>query len=382
MFHPRDMHRIAPLLAQAARDAGAWLIQAMQHETSACHFVLAKDDGREIGYFDPDCTDDYRKQGRLWLSAEQVLARRRRRKSVYVPAVADEFTYYLIKKVLKQSVTDFQVRRLRHLYQRDPAACREGILKFWSVATVRAAEKALVVSDLGRLQSHLPDLLAELKTSALMEGLGKRVAQRFEDGMRVILRVLRPTGMSVLVCDGEREQRSAIAEALLQQLSPGFRGVANLQLDVAGTSGRQASFRLALKILLARIRSTFVVSSAGGGKLFGSSRRPKWLDSLITRLLFRPDLIFVLTADDGQTFASTPNDVHSASATREGRVIFLDSRLSAQQNAQQATRAVLRCLATRQVKLLSPARCHPAGLHADPRADIVPEPAGLHLVVK
>ncbi len=71
MFHPRDMHRIAALLTQATRDAGGQLIQAMPHETSACHFVIAKDDGSEIGYFDPDCTADYRKHGRLWLSAEK-----------------------------------------------------------------------------------------------------------------------------------------------------------------------------------------------------------------------------------------------------------------------------------------------------------------------
>ena len=71
MVHPEDMYRVAPLLSQVAHVAGGALVQAIPHETWACHFVIAKDDGSPIGYFDPDCTGDYRKQGRLWLSAER-----------------------------------------------------------------------------------------------------------------------------------------------------------------------------------------------------------------------------------------------------------------------------------------------------------------------
>ncbi|HME31152.1 MAG TPA: aminoglycoside phosphotransferase family protein, partial [Terriglobales bacterium] len=255
MFHPLDMNRIAPILAQAARGAGARLIQAMRHETSACYFVIAKDDGSEIGYLDPDSAGDYRRQGRLWLSAEKVLARRRRCREHYVPAVPDEFTYYLIKKVLKQSVADFQLRRLRHLFQRDAVNCRAEILKFWSVATVPAVERALVANDLAWFQSHLPGLLAELKASGQVEKLGRRFVQRLRDAARLAGRILHPTGMAILVCGGGRKQRSAIAQALVQQLSPAFRRTANVQLDPAGTIAMTSSFRLAINILVARLRS-------------------------------------------------------------------------------------------------------------------------------
>ena len=357
----------------------------MPHETSACHFVIAKDDGSEIGYFDPDCTADYRKHGRLWLSAERVLARRRRCRNLYVPAVPDEFTYYLIKKVLKQSVADFQFRRLRHLYQRDPGNCREEIEKFWSVSTVRAVEKALMASDLGWLQSHLPALLTELQSSAPVEGLGKRVAQKLQDGMRILRRAVHPTGMSVLVCDGEQEQRSAIANALAQQLSPAFRRTARCNsIRSSLAPGRQA-FTLAIKILAARIRSTLVVNSAGAGKLFARSLcpGPKWFASLFARLLFRPDLVFVLTASNDQALVSAAHDLNCISAVRKGRVIYLNSSLSVEQNSQQAVRAVLLWLATRQAKFRSAERKAFGRVRGrTPLTKIIPEPAGLQLVVK
>jgi len=169
MFVPRDMDHIALLLTQAARRAGARLIQAIRHETNACYFVMVKEDGGEVGYFDPDCSSDYRAHGRLWLSAEKVLAMRRRSRELYVPAVAQEFAYYLIKKVLKQSVADFQLSRLRHLYQRQPANCRAEIGRFWPAATIRSLERALAASDLGWFQTAMPHLLAELKESAVAE---------------------------------------------------------------------------------------------------------------------------------------------------------------------------------------------------------------------
>ena len=252
MFHPRDMGRLAPLLAQAAQRAGGRLIQAMPHETTACYFVIAKDGGSEIGYFDPDCATDYRGRGRLWLSAAAILARHRRCKDFHVPAAPDEFAYYLIKKVLKQSLDDFQLRRLRHLYQRAPVTCCAEALRFWSLATVRRLERALVASDLAWFESHMPGLLAELHASEPVESLGKRVVQKIQSAARVVGRILRPTGMSVLVCGGANEQRFAIATGLVQQLAPAFRRTATVHLDPTGATGPRPGFRLTGKIMVAR----------------------------------------------------------------------------------------------------------------------------------
>jgi len=332
MIHPRDRDRIASLLAQAARSVGARLIQAMEHETTGCYFILAKKDGSEIGYLDPDCATDYRRQGRLWLSADKVLARSRRCRDINVPAIPDEFTYYLIKKVLKQSIAGFQLRRLRHLYQRSPVTCRAEVSKFWSPASVQGMERALVEDDLSWFQSRLPDLLAELKASSPLEGWGERIMQRFRDAARVVRRVLQPTGMSVLVCGGEKTRRLAIVEGLLRQLAPAFRRTANLQFNSLGAVGLAQNFRLASQVLIARVRSTFLVAEIGDDRLIIRA-----LPTFTAHLLFRPDLIFVPADEDAQALAS---DVDV--------------------DVQQMTRTVLRWLAERQEKRFSLQRGYPA----------------------
>ncbi len=347
MFYPRDMRRIAPLLAQAAQSAGARLVQAMPHETSACYFVMAKDDGSEIGYFDPDSAGDYRRQGRLWLSAEKVLAGRRRCKELYVPAVPDAFTYYLIKKVLKQSVADFQLRRLCHLYQRDCANCRNEISKFWSVATVRDMERALVASDLAWFQTAMPRLLAELTASAAAENLAARVVQRLRDGWRMLGRALHPTGMSVLVCGGNGKQQSEIAEGILRQLAPAFRRVTDLEFQPAGASSLVTGLRLAKKALAARLRSTLVVIHVADGSMLN----PR-MSRFAAELLFRPDLIFVLTDGEAQMLSVAKRGTDFGGAARRDRVVYLNRGLSPERNMQQASRSILAWLAARQERRL------------------------------
>jgi len=367
MFRPEDMHRIAPLLAQAALQAGARLVQAIPHETSACYFVLAKETGSEVGYLDPDSAGDYRRQGRLWLFAEQILAGRRRYKDWYVPAVSDEFVYYLIKKVLKQSVADFQLRRLRHLYQRDPANCRAAMGKCWCLPTVRAMEKALAAGDVGWFQFAMPRLLAELKASAPVEGAGGRIVQRLREGLRVLRRLLHPAGMCVLVYGGEKEQRAAIADGLLQRLAPAFRRVAGVNVPSGGAL--PAGLRLAGKVLAARVRSTLVVARLPKA---GSLNRD-WR-FFMARLLLQPDLIFVLAGDDADPLPDA--DVHVGSALHRSRLVCLSGTLSAEQAVQHAARIVLCRLAKRHERRLSGACEWPVEAKVSMVTETLIEPAG------
>ena len=103
---------------------------------------------------------------------------------------------------------------------------------------------------------------------------------------------------------------------------------------------------------------------------------------MFARLLFRPDLVFFLAADDVASLAGATHDLNCISAARKGRVIYLNSSLSMEQNSQQAVRAVLLWLATQQAKAQSPASEPSAETRKDPLTEIMSEPGRLHLLVK
>ena len=165
MVHPSDAERVAPLLQEVARRCGALLVQAIRHETGAWYFVLAKQLGVAVAYLHPDCTTDYRRDGRMWLRAEEVLAKRQRYKTFFVPAIADEFLYYLIKKILKQHISSEQWQRIAALYLSCPEECSERLRRFWSEETATALVAALGRQEIGWMRVHLPALLSELRAS-------------------------------------------------------------------------------------------------------------------------------------------------------------------------------------------------------------------------
>ena len=250
MVQPRQSGRVVPILRAVARRCGAALVQAIQHETEACYYALAKPAQNAVAYLHPDCTTDYRREGRLWLRAEELLAGRRRLAEFYVPAAADELLYYLIKKVLKHDFTAQHLRRLRDLYAIAPEECSARMRQFWPAKSTLTVVRALQENDLWQLRWYLPLLTAELLSSPPVEGWPGRPAQRAREWRRRAARVVHPTGLSIAVSGGSSTQRAELAAALERNLRGAFRR--SVVIHEGGQAGAMWQWA-------ARVRSTLVV---------------------------------------------------------------------------------------------------------------------------
>ncbi len=251
MVQPGHAARVVPVLQSVARRCGALLVQALQHETAACYFVLAKPIADGVAYLHPDCTIDYRRDGRLWLRAEEVLRRRRRFLNFYVPAPAQEFLYYLIKKVLKQDFTARHFQRLRDTYASSPQECTARMSRFWPENRVRAVVSALLQNDLRRLRWNLPSLSAELLASPPIEPPSARTAHWARECGRRMSRLAHPTGLTIVIRGGSSSQRSELATALATNLRPAFRRTAVIGEDSA-TSALQRWHAMVCSTLVIR----------------------------------------------------------------------------------------------------------------------------------
>jgi phosphotransferase family enzyme len=348
MFRTQDLHRVPGQLARAARSAGARVVQAIQHETTACYFVLARQEGKHIAHLDADCYSDYRRDGHTWMLAHDVIANRRKYRDFHVPAVADEFTYYLIKKVLKQSITSHQLKQLQHLFARNSVACRQRLATFWPARTALLLQRAIVEQRLGWLQGQLPNLLAELHRSPTARRLLRRTTQKLRDAGRFLRRVMFPTGLSLVVTGGDSRLRSELADGLVCNLAPAFRRSRRIwTTDTLTCSGAQI-----FEVWVARIRSTLVVRTAGHSAPISSLRQAmRWLGSVFARCFTRCDLVFFLR--------SRQSDNASHAHLVRQSVVCLDAGSSVEQMLQTASRAILQRMALRTEKrlgLLEPIR--------------------------
>lgn len=229
--------------------SGLRVVQRFQHEITAFYYVLAfqTPDGG-WGYLQPDiCTDYYRKAIKL-LDAVPMLDRRRRVDRPDIPGggfwalhPADEFLYYLLKKIGKKSLSSAQFRHLCDVFLLDPDACREALSRFPTISD------QVISSVQTNDETGLSAALASLKRS-LVTSRSIPKPCRFRDAIRKIGRVFRPTGFVVV----------ALGKSSGQEWSP------RLHAALSGAFRRQADFHAAKaglfrKLLAAKIASTFVL---------------------------------------------------------------------------------------------------------------------------
>jgi len=265
MVSPKDAGWVVHILRATAQRSGSMLVQAIQHETAAWYFVLAKPVDGGVAYLHPDCTTDYRRGGRLWLKADELLSRRRKYKSFFVPAIADEFLYYLIKKVLKHGVSREEWQRLTSLYVGHPEECCRLMRRFWHADTVRAIASAMVRDDIDWMRWHLSCLGVELNQSEPVETRNSRVAQRARECKRWVDRAMHPTGLTIAIAGGSETQRTELATVLERVLRPAFRRTWLIE----GPRRRFAPGEW-----LARVRSTLVIRTQderAAGSISGGS---------------------------------------------------------------------------------------------------------------
>ena len=158
---PCDFRDVPQLLFSAAAGVQGKLVQAIEHETTATYFAIARQEREVVAYLHPDCTTDYRRQGRLWISSEELLRGRRLVDAGYFrPAPDADFKYYLTKQVLKQTLSNSQWIKLAALYQ---AADRpRKALSWWQPETAAQIEQALLHNDRDAFRDRLPRLRREL----------------------------------------------------------------------------------------------------------------------------------------------------------------------------------------------------------------------------
>lgn len=229
---------------------GLRVVQRFQHEITAFYYILAfQTEKGGWDFLQPDICTDYYRHARKLMDAVPMLARRRSISCAgcpndvfYVLSEADEFIYYLLKKIGKKSLSVEQFAHLRRSFAADPDVCCAMINQFPAIAkTVIAAMES---DDPDSLSSTLPDL----KTQLLRSGsLGQ--PRRFRDAIRKLSRILHPTGF-VAVLPGAFGPNRAFAARLHSDLFHAFRR----QSDFS-TSQQWLFFHLAK----ARTTSTFAI---------------------------------------------------------------------------------------------------------------------------
>jgi len=325
----RDFERLPEILRMFAEDIGYRLILEIKHRTGRRYEIVKAEPGC-VFYLSLDpCSAYYRHESwRCWLTAEALLERRRwDAKGFWVPAAADAFITYFIKRIGKRSLEDRHIRHLGRLFSDDELGCTEAL-------QLRLPRKsAEMVAAAGRSCDWKPviEAIKELDRELVANATGESTRSKLRDVVRLVRRWIQPTGLFVAVIGQAGSGKTSVIEQYLPAFGTAFRQTLSFQLrprllsdSVIGqaissaTESRKPGGSLAFAVhLLAlsvdyalgyivRIRPSLVRSGLvvfDGyyyDLLFGVQRFRsgglRWLAKLICPLIPMPDLVLVLNA--------------------------------------------------------------------------------------
>jgi thymidylate kinase len=326
MVNASDFARIPAMLDEIAWATGTRLFQVIPHEISGRAFRLAASVGECLTFVQPDSCADYRHFGKLWLRADEVLASRRwHPKGFWIPGAPCEFIYYLIKRISKRDLTVIHGARLSRLYSENPSGCRAWLSCFWKEGSANLLAEMAEACDWRPLVQNLENYRDELRRhSPERWAFGRRA-------LHTIDRILQPTGGWVAFIGPDGCGKSAVIGAMTSEFAPAFQEIVRCHLrpkslpargtnevpvtDPHGQPVRGAVYSIAKMLYLfsdywlgylrrvrtETVRTRLVIFDRYFYDILVDPERvryggPKWLPRLLSHVIPRPEIIFLLDA--------------------------------------------------------------------------------------
>lgn len=218
--HPRDVSKIT-LVFQQLQKEGYRPVQCLNYAVRGYYFVFFWLEDHTPKSIAVDIIDDHRRNGLTFASGESLVAGRKKRGDLWIPAPATEFAYLLAKKALKGSVSQRQEQRLCSLVRELGRNQAESVAE-----RLVGCKRAKFVVDScvnGSLSSSLQELKRSIWWTAITRNPLGPLRYRFTDTLRLIRRWFQPTGLFVCVLGPDGVGKSTLIEYLTRTVGAAFR---------------------------------------------------------------------------------------------------------------------------------------------------------------
>ncbi len=225
MVDPEDFGRMPRIIDDVARQTGARLFQAIDHELTGRAYFLGSLDGPSLTIVQPDCAADYRHSGRRWLTAKEVLAARRLHPDgFYIPSTAHEFAYLLIKRLNLRNFNREHGYRLHRLYVEDRIECGRMIARFCRGPEGSSIVRMASANDWTQMYASLNSY-----RSAMMRSQKETLAQTFQSipqqALHWVRRMVHPAGCWIAFTGSDDYAIALVLNAVSREFAPSFRTV-------------------------------------------------------------------------------------------------------------------------------------------------------------
>lgn len=315
-------------------DGTGWrVIQFWRHENYAADCVISNDEE----FLQVDFCTHYERNGRVVLPVQELLNGKRMYKNFYVPKPQTEFTYVLVKKILKKVFSNGSKLRLTALWmvmsEKERRDTKNGLKRFIAEDQIDEILECIESSQYDLIDLERAHQVLKKKTSNIADNVHYKVfdlKRRFE-------RIVHPTGLFIVLLGVDGAGKTTIAENLKNRYITAFRKIDHYHsrvrvlkdisqlkkgaepIDASDPHGKkQKAGKLTsvvkfgyyfldflignIKITVAKIKSTLVLVERyyydySIDKVRYNLNLSDGFLSCFEHFILKPDIIFILTGD-------------------------------------------------------------------------------------
>ena len=199
------------------------IVNILQHE-STCYYIVLHLNGDNKNTFLPiDAATDYRRDGRIWFSAEELLKGRKKWNDIWVASPEVEFKYLLVKKILKGSVPKETAKRLKELVDDLGDQANKIAMELLGESLGKQAIDWIKKGKWEDFHNQIQKLKRALKRQKLKKDPFNPIRYWIGEIPRIIQRIRYPTGLFIAVLGPDGAGKSTLIKNLERELKGAFR---------------------------------------------------------------------------------------------------------------------------------------------------------------
>lgn len=221
----KDFYQIERIINEFCVAHNFKLLQIIQHEFCAKYFVLGKINNCGIEFLIPDICSHYVRNGRIFLTADELLKNKIFNGNFYRCNDLIEAEYIFLKRSLKKFWESSHLNNFKNIFERNYSILSRHLEKYLGKKLKKEFINLIKDDDITELNSRVRELRQSILCKTFFNNPFQSIYYHLNNFLRILKRILHPTGLFIAIIGTDGAGKSTIIKELNNILNPAFRKI-------------------------------------------------------------------------------------------------------------------------------------------------------------